>query len=269
MADSKALATMPQPVGGDMDKVIAAMVKSRMFSDVKDASQALMKIHMGRALAINDYAAMTGLFMTQNGKIAMTANLMAQIIKSFTPPYLKTPKYRFTITQHDEKACVADVYEKIDHVLDNGKTVYRWEKVGVCSFSEEDAKKAQLTTGGNKGNWDKYKRNMLYARMVSNLAKWYCADAFAGQPAYLPDELPDAKAEVDYETLEVVAVDGKPVEAASAQQQQLAVLIAEMGQDVEAMKKHFDVNDLAKLTPKQIEQAINILEEKKKRAVVS
>jgi hypothetical protein len=46
----------------------------------------------------------------------------------------------------------------------------------------EDAKKA-----GTK-NLDKYPKNMLFARAISNGVKWYTPDVFAG-PVYVPEEM--------------------------------------------------------------------------------
>jgi hypothetical protein len=49
----------------------------------------------------------------------------------------------------------------------------------------DDAKAANL-----KGeNWTNYPRNMLFARAVSNGAKWFCPDLFGGAPVYTPEEL--------------------------------------------------------------------------------
>jgi hypothetical protein len=46
---------------------------------------------------------------------------------------------------------------------------------------------------------------MLFARAISNGAKFYCPDAFAGAPVYTPDEL---GAEIDPETGELWRSDG-------------------------------------------------------------
>ena len=38
-------------------------------------------------------------------------------------------------------------------------------------------------------NMDKFPRNMLFARAMSNGQKWYCPDAFNGATVYTPEEL--------------------------------------------------------------------------------
>ena len=51
------------------------------------------------------------------------------------------------------------------------------------SFSIADAKKA-----GTK-NLDKFPRNMLFARAMSNGVRWYCPDVMNGSAVYTPEEL--------------------------------------------------------------------------------
>jgi len=55
-------------------------------------------------------------------------------------------------------------------------------KIGNSTFTIEDAKKA-LTK-----NIDKFPKNMLFARAISNGVKWYCPDIFSG-PVYVPEEM--------------------------------------------------------------------------------
>jgi len=59
----------------------------------------------------------------------------------------------------------------------------KWNTSGVSSFTIEDAKKA-----GTK-NLDKFPRNMLFARAMSNGVRWYCPDVMSGSVAYTPEEL--------------------------------------------------------------------------------
>jgi len=54
--------------------------------------------------------------------------------------------------------------------------------IGRSRFTIEDAKRA-----GTK-NMDKYPRNMLFARAMSNGVRWFCPDVF-GQAVYTPEEL--------------------------------------------------------------------------------
>jgi hypothetical protein len=54
---------------------------------------------------------------------------------------------------------------------------------GRSRFTIEDARKAQTK------NLDKFPRNMLFARAMSNGCRWYCPDVFNGAPTYTPEEL--------------------------------------------------------------------------------
>jgi hypothetical protein len=65
------------------------------------------------------------------------------------------------------------------------------EVIGNSSFSIEDAKKAQTK------NIDKFPKNMLFARAISNGVKWFCPDVFAG-PVYVSEEMPDNTVDVNH-----------------------------------------------------------------------
>jgi hypothetical protein len=60
--------------------------------------------------------------------------------------------------------------------------------VPTSVFTMEDAKRSEVLSGGNKKNWEKFPRNMLFARALSNGARRHCPDIFGG-PAYTPEEL--------------------------------------------------------------------------------
>jgi hypothetical protein len=78
-------------------------------------------------------------------------------------------KYNYRVTEQTDKVCSIDFYEGA-------------ELIGTSTFTIEDAKKA-----GTK-NTDKFPRNMLFARAMSNGVKWYTPDVFAG-PVYVPEEM--------------------------------------------------------------------------------
>lgn len=141
---------------------------SGLFSDLKSAQQIVVKIQAGAELGIPPFQAVSGVHIIQ-GKPSIGAGLMAAKVKG-------SGKYNYKVVQQDEKACVLDFYE--------GK-----EKIGTSTFTLDDAKKA-----GTK-NVDKFPRNMLFARAISNGVKWFCPDVFAG-PVYVPEDF-------DVETVDV------------------------------------------------------------------
>ncbi len=155
-------------------------VESGFFSDTRQASQAIVKVLAGRELGFGPIASMTGVYVIQ-GRISLSANLLAAAIK-------RTGKYNFVVKQMTDEVCEIEYRERID-----GK----FETIGASKFTATDAKRA-----GTK-NMDKYPRNMLYARAMSNGARWYCPDVFGG-PVYTPEEL-GANVDEDGEVIDVEA----------------------------------------------------------------
>ena len=141
-----------------------AFAESGMFADTKSAAQAIVKIQAGQEIGIPPFAAMTGIHIIQ-GKPAIGAGLMAARVKG-------SGKYDYEVKQQTEKICSIDFFQ--------GKKM-----IGNSTFTAEDAKKA-----GTK-NMDKYPKNMLFARAMSNGIKWFTPDVFAG-PVYTPEELGSA-----------------------------------------------------------------------------
>jgi hypothetical protein len=138
-----------------------AFAESGMFADTKSAAQAIVKIQAGQEIGIPPFAAMTGIHIIQ-GKPTIGAGLIASRLKG-------SGKYDYRVIEASEKVCSIDFYQ--------GNT-----KIGNSTFTIEDAKKA-LTK-----NIDKFPKNMLFARAISNGVKWYCPDIFSG-PVYVPEEM--------------------------------------------------------------------------------
>lgn len=150
-----------KPTATEIMSLGKAFAESGMFPDIKSAAQAVVKISAGQEIGIPPFAAMSGVHII-NGKPTIGAGLIAATVKG-------SGKYDYKVIQQDEKACSIDFYQ--------GK-----EMIGNSTFTIEDAKKA-----GTK-NIDKFPKNMLFARAVSNGVKWYCPDVFAG-PVYTPEEM--------------------------------------------------------------------------------
>lgn len=146
----------------DAERAAVAMAKSGFFTDSRDAAQALVKILAGQELGFGPFASMNGVYIIQ-GRPSLSANLIASSVK-------KSGRYDYRVIENTEKTCSIKF-------LQNG------EEIGVSTFTFEDAKKA-----GTK-NLDKFPRNMLFARAMSNGARWYCPDVFNGNTVYTPEEL--------------------------------------------------------------------------------
>ncbi len=176
-----------------------AFAESGMFPDIKTAAQAVVKIQAGAEMGIPPFAAMSGIHIIQ-GKPTVGAGLMAANVKG-------SGKYDYRVVESSEKVCSIDFYQ--------GK-----EKIGNSTFTLEDAKKAQTK------NIDKFPKNMLFARAISNGVKWFTPDVFSG-PVYVPEEM-DSKIE------DIPHVDVKKEELNSA----IAALeLCETKKDLSDLKK--------------------------------
>lgn len=135
--------------------------KSGMFSDIKSAQQAVVKIMAGAEMGISPFQAMSGIHIIQ-GKPTVGAGLMASRVKA-------SGKYNYKVTEMTDAVCTVEFLEA-------------GQSIGVSSFTIEDARKA-----GTK-NLDRFPRNMLFARAMSNGVRWFCPDIYEG-PVYVPEEM--------------------------------------------------------------------------------
>ena len=138
--------------------------ESGLFKDVKSQAQAIVKIVAGQELGIPPMAAMTQIQIVE-GKPTLTAPAIGARIKS-------SGRYDYAILEHTKDACEIRFTE-------------RGVELGISRFTMADAQAAGLA---GKEVWKKYPRNMLFARAITNGARWYCADVFTGA-IYTAEEL--------------------------------------------------------------------------------
>lgn len=155
------LTTIKSMPVSDIMTMAQTFADSGMFTDAKAMGQAFVKIQAGQEIGIPPFAAMSGIHIIQ-GKPTIGAGLIASTVKG-------SGKYDYKVLEMSDKVCRIEFYQ--------GK-----EKIGLSEFTMEEAKKAQTK------NLDKYPKNMLFARAISNGVKWYCPDVFAG-PVYTPEEM--------------------------------------------------------------------------------
>lgn len=168
----------------EMGCIAKAFKESGMFPDIKSEAQAIVKIQAGAELGVEPFAAMQGIDIIQ-GKPRMSSSLQAALIK-------RSGKYTFKTLLHDDQVCKLEFFE------------IRGEQVTSLGFSEFTIKEAELAGLTGKDNWRKHRKNMLFARALSNGAKWYCADVFIMSVYNESDEF-------DYQPQ--VAVDNSGIEA--------------------------------------------------------
>ena len=175
----------------DLSRIGKMMAISGYFQDARDAAQAAVKVQAGMEMGFGPFASMTGIYIIQ-GRPSIGANLMASAVKS-------NPKYDYRVRAMSETVCRIEFFE-----LTGGKR----ESIGVSEFTAAEAKKAGVK------NMDKFPRNMLFARAMSNGIRWYCPDVFAGNPTYTPEEL---GADVDAEGYVTSAPKVEPVPVIEAE----------------------------------------------------
>jgi hypothetical protein len=150
-----------------MQRVGKAFVASGMFKDLRDVSQATVKMVIGQSMGLSMYECLMG-FDIIEGRIEMKPWLMAALID-------RSSEYRYRIVERTNEVCSIAFDNRKDGV---------WVEQGVSTFSKEDAVRAGLW---GKGTWQKYPANMLYARAMGNGARIYAAGALGG--AYTEGEI--------------------------------------------------------------------------------
>ena len=162
-----------------MQRAAKALAESGYFADAKSLAQAVVKVMAGAELGLAPFASMAGIHIIQ-GRPALGANVIATLIKN-------DPRYDYRVVELTDAVCRIQFYE-------NGQAC------GVSEFTATDAKKA-----GTK-NMDRYAKNMLFARAMSNGAKWFVPGVFGGAPIYTPEEL-GADVDGDGDIVEGVLVE--------------------------------------------------------------
>lgn len=167
----------------DLARIGKMMAVSGYFQDAREAAQAAVKIQAGMEMGFGPFTSMTGIHIIQ-GRPSVGANLMASAVKT-------NPRYDYRVREMSDQVCRIEFFEII-----GGKR----ESIGVSEFTLADGKKA-----GTK-NLDKFPRNMLFARAMSNGIRWFCPDAFNGNTVYTPEEL-GADVDADGNVIELPKVE--------------------------------------------------------------
>jgi hypothetical protein len=154
--------------------------ESGMFTDAKQMAQAFVKIQAGQEMGIGAFASMTGINIIM-GKPTISAGLIAGAVKG-------SGKYDYKVKEMSEKVCSIDFFQGKDFL-------------GNSTFTIEDAKKQSTK------NLDKFPKNMLFARAISNGQKWFCPDIFQIS-VYVPEEMPQETQHVNHtEVIEPTIVE--------------------------------------------------------------
>jgi len=176
----------------DVVQVGTLLHQSGNFKNNLSAQGAVAKVLAGLELGLGPFAAMSNLLVI-DGKVTLSAALVGGLIKSHE-------KYDYRVITHSDQECT------IQFTQDN-------KELGQSSFTIGDAQQAGLVRPNSP--WQKYPRNMVLARALTNGARWYCPDVFNG-PIYTPDEL-GATVTVDEQGDEHYTVESEVVAAPVSQ----------------------------------------------------
>jgi uncharacterized protein YjgD (DUF1641 family) len=77
-------------------------MESGIFPDIKSQAMAVVKIMAGREMGLTPFESMNAMYIV-NGKLELTANAMATIVK-------KGGKYDYTVEKLDDQECILSFY---------------------------------------------------------------------------------------------------------------------------------------------------------------
>lgn len=157
--------------------------KKRGITVEKQIAQATVKMIFGAEVGLTASASMRGIHLVK-GKPTFGYQCLGALVNG-------RPGYKFKQRQWDKNAA------KIEFYRDG-------ESLGISEFTTEDMQTAQL--GGQ--TWQKHKKNMLWARAMSNGVNALCPEVLNGQPAYTPADF--GHAEDDEGNLIEIAEDKTP-----------------------------------------------------------
>lgn len=175
------LVTVPAQ-SGELDVMTLGKIlaQSGYFKDTRDAAQAIVKVLAGRELGFGPIASMMGVKVTSQGAIILAANLQAAAVR-------RSGVYDYEITELTDDRC------SITFLRKSPKTG-EWVKSGDSTFTIKDLDRAEagklVAPGATRTMKDRFPRNMLFARAISNGVKWFCPDVTSGIPVYDESELP-------------------------------------------------------------------------------
>ena len=154
----------------DMRTLGRVLVASKFFKDTESVAKAAVKVLAGRELGLGPVASMNNINII-SGRLSLGYPLVAALIK-------RHPNYDYRVAHLDNQKCVIEFSQK--------RAGEDWQVVGESQFTIDDAKTAGLLNRSTA--WNTYRRNLLFARALTNGARWHCPDVFTGA-VYTAEEL--------------------------------------------------------------------------------
>jgi hypothetical protein len=153
----------------EIETLAKYMVAAKFFPNTESLSQAVVKILAGQEMGVTPVQAIKGIHIIK-GNFQIAANLMASKVKS-------SPRYDYDVKELSNEVAQIEFFELQP----------KRKSLGTETFTIADARKAGTQ------NLDKFPKNMLFARALSNGVRFYCPDIF-GQPVYVEGEIVDDSA---------------------------------------------------------------------------
>lgn len=174
----------------ELDKIqdtCKKLLSTRHYQNLGEAGiHAIMA--KAKALGIHPFEALNGGFFCINGRVGMTTEMMAALVRQRGHSIQKDPK-------SNSECCILHGKR-----ADSGDT---W----TCSFSKEDAILAGLWNGPT---WKKYPAIMLYNRCMSQLFRQLFPDISMGG-GYVEDELKEIEKVGEYADKTIDVTPKKPI----------------------------------------------------------
>lgn len=148
------------------DSQLAATLAASGYFDDSKKSQAMTKVLAGREMGFGPVTSLKNIHFVK-GNIEVGGQLIASKIR-------QSDKYDYRIDEHTDEVCTVTIVDSEGNEL------------GSVSWDMDRAEQANLT---GKGNWNKYPRNMLFNRAISDARRFYCPDVMETGP-YTKGEIP-------------------------------------------------------------------------------
>lgn len=151
--------------------------KSGEFKSLKSPAHAMLLMQYGRELGFGPATSLQ-LVYSAGGTPALKANTIAALLKQVRWRDTNAPRYDYRVKVNTVERCVILFLERGDSGA--------MEERGEVEYTMQDAQRAGLT---KNQTYQKYPRQMLFARAITEGARLYAPDCLGGIVPYCPEEL--------------------------------------------------------------------------------
>jgi hypothetical protein len=147
-----------------------AVVGSQLFTQqgITSVERAAVAMVAGREIGLGPIEAIRS-FHFANGGVQPSADLLARLIR-------RHPRYDYRVLELTDEVCALHFFDREQGELREGVVDV---EAFVSRFTIEDAQRAGLGKRGPSGapsSWERYPRNMLFSRAMTNGVAWFAPD---------------------------------------------------------------------------------------------